>query len=176
MRLGVLDVGNWPEAEVLVDEGLNDCVSLAKRDVHLNGALRVANVMRFLLGDVVDIGEERGQIIVCHMLESELPELLALVGVVLCVVSGVLVSSAVSQPDIVALVGQHEAWRFVLIVDEPSIRAVEKSVLQDNGLSSFFDLRALSLYPEDCENVAVLSDDSMSLNRIVVVFAVVNKF
>lgn len=78
--------------------------------------------MWFLLGDVVDVGEEGGQVEVCHVLEGELPELFVLVWVVFGVGAGVLVSPAVAQPDVVALVGEEEAWCLVLIIDQPGVR------------------------------------------------------
>lgn len=143
--------------------------------MHLDGALRVANVMRLLLRDVVDVGEKCRQVVVCHMLEGKLPKLFVLVWVVLGMVPGMLVSSAVAQPHVVSLVRQHESRRFVLVVDEPGVRTIEQAMLQDDRFSSVLDLRALALYPKHSENVAVLSDDPVSLHRIIVVFAIVSK-
>ncbi len=121
VRLGILDEGNRAESKVFVHEVLHNRVSLAECNVHLDGALAVANVMSLLLGDAVDIGEEGRQVVVGHVLEGELPELLVLVWVVFGVVPGVLVASAVAQPDIVALIGQHEAWGFIFIIDQPRV-------------------------------------------------------
>jgi hypothetical protein len=81
----------------------------------------VPNVMRFLFGHVIDIGKQCGQIIVSHMLESKLPKLFILIRIVLGVVSGMFVTPAVSQPNIVAFIGEKKTWCFVLIVDDPGI-------------------------------------------------------
>jgi hypothetical protein len=48
-------------------------------------------------------------------------------------------------------------------------------VLQDDGLESVPDETVLSLYSEHRENVAVLSDDLMRLDWVVVVFAVISE-
>lgn len=87
MRLCILDIGYWPEGKVLIDECFDNWIPFAECDVHLNGALTVPNVMNFLFGDVVYVGENSWQIVVCHMLEGELPELLVLVWIVLGVIS-----------------------------------------------------------------------------------------
>lgn len=55
------------------------------------------------------------------MLEGELPELFVLVWVVLGMGAGVLVSSGVAEPDVVALVGEEEPWCLVLIIDQPGV-------------------------------------------------------
>jgi hypothetical protein len=91
------------------------------------------------------------------------------------VVPGVFVASAVSEPHIVALVSQHEPWRLVLIVDEPSIGTVEESVLQENRFESFFDNRSLSLDAEDGQNIAVICNNLVGLHRVVVVLAIVGE-
>lgn len=109
------------------------------------------------------------------MLEGKLPKLFVLVRVVLGMVPRVFVPPAVAQPDVVALVGQHESRRFVFVVDKPGVRTVEQAMLQDDWLCPVLDLRALTLYPKHSENVSVLSDDPVSLHRIIVVLAVVSK-
>jgi hypothetical protein len=41
------------------------------------------------------------------------------------VIPRVLVSSAVSQPNIVAFIRKHESRRLVLVINDPSIRTVD---------------------------------------------------
>jgi hypothetical protein len=55
------------------------------------------------------------------MLESKLPKLFILIRVVFGVVSGMFITPAVSQPNIVAFIGEKKTWCFVLIVDDPGI-------------------------------------------------------
>jgi hypothetical protein len=155
MGFGVFDVGDWSEGEVLVDKTLNNGVSFAEGDVHLDAALAVAHIVRFLVGELVDVGEEGGEVVVSHVLEGELPELLVLVRVVLGVVPGMFVPPAVAQPDIVAFVGEHEGWSLALVVDEPSIGAVQEAVLQNDGFEAWLDGGGLSLDAENGEHISV---------------------
>ena len=83
----MFDIGDRPEAEILVDDGLNNRVSFAESDMHLYGALAMPDIVHLLFGVLVDIAEDGGQIVVGHMLEGELPELFIFVGVVLGVVA-----------------------------------------------------------------------------------------
>lgn len=131
--------------------------------------------MRLLLRDIVDIGEQCRQVVIGHMLEGKLPKLFVLVWVVLRMVPRVLVSSAVAQPHIVSLVRQHESRSLVFVIDQPCVRTIEEAMLQDDRLPSVLDLSALALYPKHSENVSILSDDPMSLHRIIVVLAVISK-
>lgn len=93
--------------------------------MHLDASLAVSYVMRFLIGNFVDIGEESREIMVSHVLEGEFPKLLIFVGIVFGMIPRVFVSSAVAEPDIVSPISKHEGWSFILIVDNPSIRAIE---------------------------------------------------
>jgi hypothetical protein len=92
------------------------------------------------------------------------------------VISGVFVASIVSEPDIVALIGEHEAGSFVFIIDEESVTGVEKSMLQDDGLESRYDKRILFLNSEHSEDVPIFSFDKVFFNRVFVVLAVVNEW
>jgi hypothetical protein len=121
MRFSVLDIGDWSKTEVFVNERLYHRVAFAECNVHLNCALTMPNVMRFLFGDVVHVGEEGGKIVVCHVLESELPKLLVLVRIILCMIAGVFITSTVSKPDIVPLISEHESRRFIFIIYKPSV-------------------------------------------------------
>lgn len=105
MGLGIFDVGHRSKPEVLVNEPLYHWIPLGKGNVHLDSALAVTQVVGFLLGLAVDVGEKGRQVVVGHVLEGELPKLLVLVGVVFGVVAGVLVAATVAQPYIEALVG-----------------------------------------------------------------------
>jgi hypothetical protein len=126
-----------------------------------------------LAGLLVDVGEDGGKVVVGHVLEGELPELLPLVGVVLDVLPGVLVASAVAQPHVVALVGQHEPWSLVLVVDDPGVRAVEEAVLEENGFEALPDESVLLLDAEEGEDVAVLGGHMVGLDGVVVELTVV---
>ena len=133
----MLEVGNGSKGKVLVDECLHNWVAFAEGDVHLHGALAVTDVVDFLGGDFIDVGEEGRQIVVGHVLEGEFPKLFVFVRVVLGVVTGVFVSAVVAQPDIVSSVSEHESWSFVFFVDEPSVGTICKSMLEQYGFESF---------------------------------------
>jgi len=83
----MLDVGNWAKPKILINVLLNILVPLAQSNVHDNGTLTVTQIVRFLLGDIVDVLQNRRQIVVRHILESELPEGSILIRVVLGVLS-----------------------------------------------------------------------------------------
>ena len=117
----MLDVGDWSECEVFVDDVFDDGVALAEGDVHLDGALTMTDVMYFLFGAFVDVLEDSRKVKVSHVLESELPELFVLVRVILGMVARVLVASAVAKPDVVTLVGQHEGRGLVLVIEDPGV-------------------------------------------------------
>ena len=55
--------------------------------MHLHGALTVSNVVQFLVGDLVDVGEDCGEVVIGHVLEGELPKLFTFVGIVFYVFS-----------------------------------------------------------------------------------------
>lgn len=117
----MLDVGDWSECEVFVDDVFDDGVALAEGDVHLDGALTVTDIVHFLFGAFVDVLEDGREVEISHVLKSELPEFFVLVGVVLGVIAGVLVASAVAKPDVVTLVGQHEGRGLVLVIEDPGV-------------------------------------------------------
>lgn len=110
------------------------------------------------------------------MLEGELPELFALVRVQLDMPARMLVTSAVSQPDVEARIGQHEGRSLVFVVDEPCIRRIHQAMLQQNGFESFDHLGVFLLDTEYPQNVAVLGGDIMDLDGVVEVPAVVGEF
>lgn len=141
--------------------------------MHLHGALAVAQIANLLFGDLIDVCEDGGEVVICHVLEGKLPKLLVFVGVELGVVAGVLVASAVSQPHVVPLVRQHKARRLVLVIHQPGVGTVEQTMLQDDGLESLPYRTALALDAEHGENVAVLGGHLVGLGRIVEVLAVV---
>lgn len=89
--------------------------------MHLNGALTMANVVQFLLGDIVYIGEDSRKIIVGHMLEGELPKLFVFIGIVFGVVSRVFVTSAVTKPNIITFVCKQKCWSFIFVINDPSV-------------------------------------------------------
>ena len=85
------------------------------------------------------------------------------------------VAAAVAQPYIVTFIGQHEPRCLIFIVDDPGVRAVEESMLQEEGFKSLLDLCSFLLDAKEGEDVAVLSDDLVGLHWVVVVFAVIGE-
>lgn len=140
--------------------------------MHLHGSLTVPDVTHLLLGDSIDILENGGDVVVSHVLEGELPKLLIFIRIVFGVVPGVLIAATVAQPHVVPSVGEHEAGCLILIVDEPSVRTVDESVLEDDGPQALANGASFSLDSEHGEDVAVLGDHLMCLCRVVVVLAV----
>ena len=109
------------------------------------------------------------------MLESKFPELFVFIWVVFSMIARMLVSPAVSQPNIITLVSKQESWCFVFIINEPSIRGIKQAMLQNNRFESIPTLTTLSLYPKHRQDVSILSDYSVSLNRIVVKLTVISE-
>lgn len=93
--------------------------------MHLDTSLAVSYVMRLLVSDFVDVGEESREVVVSHVLEGEFPKLLIFVRIIFGMIPGVFVSSAVAKPDIVSPVCKHEAWSFIFIIDDPGIRTIQ---------------------------------------------------
>lgn len=50
-------IGYGSESEILVQVLLDNLVALGQGDMHLDGALAVAHIVHFLLGDIVDVLE-----------------------------------------------------------------------------------------------------------------------
>jgi hypothetical protein len=127
------------------------------------------------IGFGIDVLEEVGEVDIGHVLEGEFPEFGIFIGIEGGVVSGVFVTSIVSEPDVVAFVGEHEAWGFVFIIDEEGVAGVEEAVLQDDGLESGCDERIFFLNSEHSEDVAVFGFYKVFFNGIFVVLAVVDE-
>ena len=90
----------------------------------------MAYVMNF--GEVsfeINVLEKSGKIVIGHVLEGEVPEFSIFVWVHGCVVSRVLVTSVVSQPHIISLIGQHKGRSFILVVDDEGVAGIEQTVL-----------------------------------------------
>jgi hypothetical protein len=128
------------------------------------------------VGFGIDVFEEVGEVEIGHVLESEFPEFGIFIGIERGVISGVFVASVVSEPDVVALIGEHEAGSFVLIIDEEGVTGVEKAMLQDDGLESGGDKRILFLNSEHSENVSIFGFDKVFFNWVFVVLAVVDEW
>ena len=124
--MGVFDSGYRSESEIFVDQILHNRVVFAQCDMHLHGSLTVPNVVNFLVGQLVDVGEDGRKVKVSHMLEGKIPKFLIFVRIVLGVVPRMFVSSAIAKPNIVALVGKHEARCFIFIIENPGIRTVSQ--------------------------------------------------
>lgn len=143
--------------------------------MHLHGALAVAQIAYLLLCHLINVSEDGGEVVICHMLEGKLPKLLVFVGVELGMVAGVFVASAVAQPHVVPLVRQHEARRFVLVIHQPGVGTVEQTMLQDDGFEPLPYRASLALDAEHGEDVSVLGGHLVGLGRIVEVLAVVQE-
>ena len=136
MRFCVFDIGDRSKSKILINIFLNNGISLAEGYMHLHGALTVSNVVQFLVGDLVDVGEDCGEVVIGHVLEGELPKLFTFVGIVFYVFSWMFITSAVAQPYIVTFIGKHESRSFVLVVKQPSVGTVQKTVLEENGFET----------------------------------------
>ena len=68
------------------------------------------------------------------MLEGELPKLGIFIWVHGGVVSRMLVSSVVSEPDIIPFIGEHEPRSLILIINEEGITGVKQAMLHNDGL------------------------------------------
>jgi hypothetical protein len=143
--------------------------------MHLYRSLTVPNIADLLLGDSVDIGEDGGEVIFCHMLEGELPKLLIFVWIVFGVISGVFISPTVTYPDIVTSIREQKSRGFIFVIDNPGIRTVKQTVLQDDGLESLSDGGSFSLDSEHGENVAVLGHHLVRLNWVFKEFAIIHE-
>jgi len=141
----------------------------------LDSALTVSDIMNFLTCDLIDIGKDSRKIIVSHVLKGELPKLFSFVWVVFSMISGVFVTSAIAQPHIVALIGKHKSWSFILVIEEPRIRTVKKAMLKQDWLEAISDDCIFLLDSEESQDVAVFSGNMMGLNRIVEEFAIVSE-
>ena len=86
-----------------------------------------------------------------------------------------LISSTVSQPYIISGVRKDEGWCFVLVIDNPSIRTVQKPMLEEDRLESLPDVRVFLLDPEQSEDITILGGNIMVLARIVIILAVVGE-
>jgi len=84
------------------------------------------------------------------------------------------ISSAISQPHIIALICKHEARCLILIIDQPGVRTVQQTMLQNYWLESLPDDRVLFLDTKESEDVAILGDDFVRFHRIAEVFTVVH--
>ena len=84
------------------------------------------------------------------------------------------IPSAISKPDIITSVGKDESRSLAFLIDDPCLRAIDKSMLKNDGFESFFDGASFPLDAVHGEDVSIFSDDLMRLNRIIKVFAVFN--
>ena len=89
--------------------------------------------------------------------------------------SGVLIPTTVAQPNIISSISQHKSGSFVFIIDNPSIRGVNESMLQENRFKAIFNLGSFLLYSENPQNISILSCDIVVLNWIVEVPAIVSE-
>ena len=124
----------WSKTEIFVKDSLYCWLIDAESNMHLNGALAVANIANFLLSQVVNVGEDCWKVILSHVLEGELPKLFVFVRVKVSMCSWMFISSAISQPHIIALICKHEARCLILIIDQPGVRTVQQTMLQNYWL------------------------------------------
>lgn len=174
MGLLVVDVGHRAETEVFVDQAFHDGVVFGQGDVHLDGALRMPDVVNFLLGLVRDISECRRDIIIRHILECKFPEGRILLRIIFGVIQGVFIPSAIAQPHIISMIGQDEPWGPRFIIDQPRIRTIQQPMLQiDRGEAQFPDCGVLFLNTVEGVDVAIVTLYVVDFDWVVEVFAVV---
>jgi hypothetical protein len=88
----------------------------------------------------------------------------------------VFVPSAVTEPDIEPSVGSHKCRGSEIIINDPAIRRVEKSMLEKDWLEAFNNGGAFSLNSIDSQNVAILSGNLVFLEGVFEVGTVLFKF
>lgn len=170
------DVNNWSETEIFVEEGLHHWVLLGECHMHLHSALGMTNIVHLLLCLTCNIAESSRKVIISHVLERKLPECFVLVWVQFSVISRMLVSAVISHPHVEPFVSQDEPWCLILVVDKPSIRAVEEAVLKvDWSEAQLPDGAVLLLHSIESQNIAIVGRDIVSLDRVVKVLAVLHE-
>ena len=175
MRFCIFDIGNRPKGKIFIDKMLNNFVVFAQSDVHLNSSLTMAYVVHFLVAYFVDVVEESWKVIIGHVLECELPKLFAFIWVEFGMISRMFVTSAISKPNIISLICDHEGRSLVFVIDEPSIRTIKESMLKNNRFQPFLNDTIFPLNSEDGQDVSIISDNMVLLNGVIVEFAVVSE-
>ena len=95
---------------------------LRESSEHLSGTLGVANIGDFLpLSLVLDHVDHGGQVVLAHLVPTEVPVLLLILVVIpRGVAETVSVATGVSEPDIVAGAGCHKGRSHICVVDDPA--------------------------------------------------------
>ena len=151
-------VGGGGQREKLPDFSVQARVGARRRDQH-HRALRVADVVELLLpGGLQHEVDGGGDVVLCHLVEAELPEALV-VGGEGNVAAGVLVAPDVAQPHVEAGVVQDVGQADIAAVEQPALGGGDEPVHHQHGFSPS------SNQPLDVEDVAVAGGDVVLLRR-----------
>jgi hypothetical protein len=175
MRFSIFDISYRSKCKIFIKDTLNNLVAFAKSDMHLNASLTMSYVVDLLVSHIVNISEKGREVVVSHMLEGEFPKLFVFVRIKSCMITRVLIASTVSCPDIISFVCQHKAWRLSLVIDEPCIRTIKETVLQNNRLQTLLNDSIFFLKTEDRQDVPILGNDLMLFTGVVVKLTVVSE-
>jgi hypothetical protein len=120
----------------------------------LSSTLWMANISNFLMTSVLnDIFCNSGDIMISHVLPIVHPECCIPIRIIFYVLSTILISSAVSYPNIISCSWSYKCWCYISSIDDPTISWVEDTVLQKYrwlcSWSSFIDLAWDSKHFED---------------------------
>lgn len=169
-RSTVLKEESWSQSNELVDVIDDGWVTSGQSSEHDGGTLTVSNVGD-LLGSVSgDVVEGSWDIIEGHFLPREFPEDVGRVSRVVSwvgVFQTVLVTSVVSEPDIISLVGKDQTWGLILVIDDEGISRVKETVVDQEWLFSSNDLGVLGLDSEEGENITIFSCDFVGLDWVL---------
>ena len=113
-----------------------------ERVVHLNGALRVANVLNFVLvGSFLDGTNVSWVVILSHVRPVEVP-VSRVVRRKSRVALAILRSAVIAEPDVVALVEELELEGFVVVAEasEPAGCVLQVSMLDQDGAEGVGDI------------------------------------
>ena len=163
--LGVGNFGDGSKRDENAQLVLVVVLNLGEADVHLGGALGVADVGVLLnASDVGHVIEGGGDVVDAHLVPGEGPVvLLVLPDVVLGVALGVGVAAGVAEPDVVAGTGSDESRGDVVVVHNPAVGGVKHAVLHHDGGLTSSEVIFLARNAELGQNIAIVSGDGVSL-------------
>lgn len=153
----------WSQSNKKVNSLVNPSLIRAERIEHLGGSLRVTHISQFLnpskFSDFVDLGRK----VVFSQLDEAVGEefWFVFLWVESHMLSGVIISSVISKPDIISSVCEFECWRFFWTVGGPAIRGCKKAVLHKDDWGIFFQVWTFNSVHG--ENISILRGDLMLL-------------
>jgi len=142
---------------------------------HLRGALAVAEVCQTLdAGVVEDVVEDSRLVVLTHVVEAEVPELLVAVRIQVLVVAREPVASCVVKPDIKTGICEEESHGLGSVAANASRRVQKPVLIQEDWFLLllcvvFLRVRALlAIDPEDGVDVAIFGDIYMLFEGIAI--------